>query len=350
MKYIFIVYTLLLISLVSCSSSRNKTVTSIQPSENSNFDSQFNLAFGSCNKHNEPNNLWDDILQTKPDVWVWGGDIVYADTYNMKKLARLYRKQNEVAGYKELRTEVPVIGTWDDHDYGVNDGGAGYSMKKESQAAFLTFLGIGHNDLRRKQEGVYSSHLYERPEGNIKIIVLDTRYFRTALKKSNEPGKRYEGDTDNKATILGDDQWQWLANELNESTADFNIIVSSIQVLSAEHGFETWGNFPTESKKLENLIRQSAAKGVIILSGDRHLSEFSRKTVKGLDYPLIDFTSSGLTHAYHAYKGEPNQYRVGEVTATESFGLLRFNFETQEVQMQIRGNDHRIYNTLIQTY
>lgn len=185
MKHISIVYTVLFISLVACSSSRNKTVTSIQPSENSNFDSQFNLAFGSCNKHNEPNDLWDDILQTKPDVWVWGGgDIVYADTYNMKKLARLYRKQNEVAGYKELRTEVPVIGTWDDHDYGVNDGGAGYSMKKESQAALLTFLGgVGHNDLRRKQEGVYSSHLYERPEGNIKIIVLDTRYFRTALKK-----------------------------------------------------------------------------------------------------------------------------------------------------------------------
>ena len=34
-----------------------------------------------------------------------------------------------------------------------------------------------------------------------------------------------------------------------DSKADFHIIMSSIQVWSNEHGFETWGNFPHEVDK-----------------------------------------------------------------------------------------------------
>ena len=75
--------------------------------------------------------------------------------------------------------------------------------------------------------------------------------------------------------MLGDKQWQWFSNELISSKADFNIIVSSIQVLSSEHGYESWGTMPNEQTKLFSLIKDSKAEGVIILSGDRHISEFS---------------------------------------------------------------------------
>ena len=118
--------------------------------------------------------------------------------------------------------------------------------------------------------------------------------------------------------------------------------MSSIQILSAEHGFETWGNFPSEVEKLKKLIVFSKAGNVVLLSGDRHISEFSKTIVEGLEYPLVDFTSSGLTHAYEQFKGEPNRFRVGEVVSTESFGILKFDFDKNKVLLEMRGRQNKL--------
>ncbi len=314
------------------------------------FVSDFTIAFGSCNKQNVPNLLWDDVLNSKPNVWIWGGDNVYADTDDMKKLANFYAIQNSVSGYAVLKKSVPVIGTWDDHDYGLNDGGVEFKSKKESQQEFLDFFDVPKNSPRRQQEGVYTAHNYEIPEGSIKILVLDTRYFRTALTKDTESKNRNKPNAYGDGTILGEAQWRWLENELNNSKADFNILVSSVQVLSNEHGFETWGNFPHEVDKLKNIIADSKAKGVAILSGDRHISEFSQTEVEELAYPLIDFTSSGLTHTYTSYSGEPNPYRVGEVVFIVNFGTLDFDFEKKEIIFKLVGDNGTVLGTLEQKY
>lgn len=310
----------------------------------------FTLAFGSCNKHTVDNLLWDDIVLAKPDVWVWGGDIVYADTDDMQKLRSVYDAQNAVLGYKKLKAQIPIIGTWDDHDYGLNDGGVEFKAKKASQIEFLDFMGVPLNSSRRAQEGVYATHDYKFPDGQIKVIVLDTRYFRTGLTPDTETNKRTKPNSYGEGTVLGDIQWEWLQRTLSSSKADFNVIVSSIQVLSNEHGFETWGNFPHEVDKLKRMITESNAKGVLVLSGDRHISEFSRTAVDDLSYPLIDFTSSGLTHAYSKFTEEPNPFRVGEVVSTESFGLLKFNFEKKQVDFQIIGDGGAILGELQQGY
>lgn len=180
--------------------------------------------------------------------------------------------------------------------------------------------------------------------------MLDTRYFRSELIKDEDSEKRYKPTTDSTATVLGEVQWQWLENQLKDSDADFNLIMSSIQVLSGEHGFETWGNFPLEVQKLEHLIVESKAKGVIILSGDRHISEFSRADVADLAYPLVDFTSSGLTHSYSSFSGEPNQYRVGEVVSDKSYGVINLNFENKEAEFKIMGDNGVVLQELKQSY
>ncbi len=318
-----------------------------EPAEN-HFD--FLLAFGSCNKHDKPNRYWDDILAQNPDVWIWGGDNIYADTSDMERLKTLYDKQNEVKEYALLKEKVPIIGTWDDHDYGVNDGGAEFEMKRESQQVFLDFLGVSPTSARRNQEGVYNSHEFELPNGKVKIFVLDTRYFRSGLIKDEDPNKRYKPNADEEATILGAAQWDWFKQELNASDADFNIIVSSIQFLSREHGFETWGNFPLEVEKMEQVIIDSGAKGVFFLSGDRHLSEFSRAKLRGLPYPLIEFTSSGLTHAYTSFDGEPNRFRFGTVVSHTSYGIVGIVFRTGEVCFRMMAENGKIIQEIKQHY
>ncbi len=339
-------FTLLLL-MFSCKPMQNKNKEK-QFAEEVNSD--FTIAFGSCNKTKKNNVLWDDVLAVKPDLWAWGGDIIYADTENMDTLHKMYAAQKNLPSYAEIVDSIPIIGTWDDHDYGLNDGGKEFSAKKGSQQEFLDFMDVPKDSPRRKQEGVYTLHSYNTPKGKVNVIVLDTRYFRTALTEDLEISKRNKPNVYGEGTILGKEQWLWFKDVLTKSDADFNVILSSVQVLSNKHGFECWGNFPHEVDKLKNVIVSSKAKGVILLSGDRHISEFSKTEVKGLDYPLLDFTSSGLTHAYKDFSGEENPFRVGEVVFTESFGVLKFDFEKKKVVFQIVGNNAEVLEKTEQWY
>lgn len=336
------------IFLLGCKTKQVTQINSLDDSKKS--DNVFVVSFGSCNKQYLPNPFWDDILAEEPDVWIWGGDIVYADTDEIDKLKAIYTEQNNKEAYRLLKSKVPVIGTWDDHDYGLNDGGEEFSMKRESQQMLLDFLGVPENDKRRNREGVYASHIYGTAKGKVKVLVLDTRYFRSQLEKDESPNRRYKINSKEEATILGTTQWEWLQNELQTSDADFNLIMSSIQFLSQEHGFETWGNFPKEVEKLNRLIAESKAKGVMILSGDRHISEFSKIKLDGMSYPLIDFTSSGLTHSYAEFTNEPNQFRVSKVTSIPSFGIIRLDFEKKEANLKIMGENGTVYQELKQVY
>lgn len=316
--------------------------------QESNVD--FIIAFGSCNKQNKTNILWKEIIKNEPNLWIWGGDNIYADTYDMTKLKKDYSTLLNNKGYQNLVKNTPIMATWDDHDYGVNDIGYEFNKKKESQQLFLDFLNVEANSERRKQEGIYHSKIIKTTKGTIKVIVLDTRYFRSKLTKSKIKGKRYIPDTSENSTILGEKQWNWLQKELSNSKANFNVIVSSIQFLSAEHGFEKWANFPYEVDKLKNTLVNSKAKNVVLLSGDRHISEFSKTYITGISYPLIDFTSSGLTHAYSNFSGEPNALRIQDVVSEISFGLLKFNFENNSITMQMRGKNNILQQELIQVY
>ncbi|OIQ38259.1 MAG: alkaline phosphatase [Bacteroidetes bacterium MedPE-SWsnd-G1] len=344
----FKILFLTLLVVVACKNTEQK---SIKTNVEEPFKSDFTIAFGSCNNQNEENYFWKEILKSNPHVWLWGGDIIYSDTYEMAILKENYAVQKEDKIYADFISKVEVMGTWDDHDYGINDGGTEYPKKAESQQLFLDFLDIPDNSPRRQRPGVYHSKTFVVGKNAVKVIVIDTRYFRTSLT-NNDDGtyKRYKPNTYGEGTILGAAQWEWLEKELKNSNANFNVILSSIQVLSGEHGWETWGNMPHEVDKLTDLLKSSKAQNTILLSGDRHISDFSKKSVEGLSYPLIDFTSSGLTHSATNNLGEDNKYRVGELVNQQSFGILKFNFESNTVLMEMRGNNNELQQSIKEQY
>jgi alkaline phosphatase D len=308
------------------------------------------IAFGSCNDQNLVNPLWDDILVHKPSYWIWGGDNIYSDTDDMDLMKSHYDDLLNDTMYQNLRHDLKILGTWDDHDYGLNDGGLEFEVKRESQQLFLNFLNVSHDDIRRSRDGIYHTEMIKTLKGDIKFIILDTRFFRSALSPSKEPNMRYQPNKEGEGTLLGSEQWDWLENELATSNANFNVIVSSIQVVSKEHGYEKWANMPHEIKKLHKIIIKTKPKGIILLSGDRHISEFSKIYLEGLEYPLIDFTSSGLTHSYSNFDKEFNSNRVGHVVSSLSFGLLKFDFDRNMITMQMRGDNDVLQQELIQTY
>ena len=340
----------ILVLILTFNSCNTSPKTDTVPTKKSDNNVDFTIAFGSCNNQVLVNNLWDDIESFDPNVWIWGGDVIYSDTEDMKFLEKNFIKQKNDSTYNSFLKKYEVIGTWDDHDYGLNDGGFEYSKKDSAQQLFLDFLDVPLNDVRRKQEGLYHSKLYTLKEGSINVIVLDTRYFRSNLTLDPETRKKYKPNKLGEGTMLGKKQWLWLENEIINSQASYTIIVSSIQFLASEHGFESWGNMPHEVKKLEKILMLNKDTKTIILSGDRHISEFSSKNILGLSYPLLDFTSSGMTHSYTSFKSEPNKFRIGNVVSDKSFGLLKFNFSKKEVQLEMRGDNNTLFESYTQIY
>lgn len=54
--------------------------------------------------------------------------------------------------YATFVNHTPVIGIWDDHDFGINDGYKDYTYRVQSQQIFLDFMNEPEDSPRRKQE------------------------------------------------------------------------------------------------------------------------------------------------------------------------------------------------------
>ena len=302
------------------------------------------IAFGSCLHQDRAQPIWAPLLAAKPELFLFLGDNIYADTEDMDAMRKMYAQLGEQPGYRKLRKACAVLATWDDHDYGKDDAGAEYPKKKESQQAFLDFFGVPKDSPRRKREGVYHSEVFGPVGKRVQIILLDTRYHRSKLKKDPKlPRNRgqYVANTDEGATILGAEQWKWLAKQL-EVPAELRLICSSVQVIAQEHGFEKWMNFPNERRKLFELIRDKKAAGVIFLSGDRHLAELSSMD-GGAGYPFYDLTSSGLNVANKRFRAvEPNRHRLAIMDVGNNFGMVRIDWGREDgplVALEIHDED-----------
>src|SRR5262245_30701589 len=301
------------------------------------------IAFGSCANQEKPQPIWERVLAAKPELFLFVGDNIYADTEDMREMRAKYAKLGAEAGYRKLLKACPVLATWDDHDYGANDAGAEYPKKRESQVAFLDFFGVPKDSPRRKQEGVYHSAVFGPPGKRVQVILLDTRYFRSPLKKNPKAPRDlgpYVPNTDKGATILGPAQWKWLEARLKEP-AELRLLCSSIQVVAEDHGFEKWMNFPKERERLFQLLRDTKAAGVVVLSGDRHLAELSQMDV-GLGYSLYDLTSSGLNQANTRWRPlEKNRHRVATMNRGNNFGLVTVDWSKADplLSLQIRDED-----------
>ena len=108
--------------------------TKARSSARTNANATSRLVFGSCSKVHLPQPLWPYVRARSPKAWIWAGDAVYGDRFvralpltfeamGPQYLRDVYEEQNAIPEYARLREEVPyLIATWDDHDFGLNDG------------------------------------------------------------------------------------------------------------------------------------------------------------------------------------------------------------------------------------
>ncbi len=302
------------------------------------------IAFGSCYKGKANSNhdpIFDVAVECKPDLFIFLGDNIYGDTSDMKVLEKKYAILGAHRGFQNIVKNTKVLATWDDHDYGVNDGGKSYSKKVESQKIFLDFFNEPKDSVRHQREGIYTSYSFGKNGKVVQIILLDTRYFRDELPKSKAkkaPGTLnwYQPTTDTSKTLLGKAQWEWLEKQL-QVPADVRIIGSSIQMIAHEKGMENWGNVPHERKRFYDLLKKHKAHHTFAISGDVHFAELSKKNLG--NYPLYDLTSSGLNRPQKAWANAINPSRVGKASWETNVGLIEIDWQASSLALKVLGPD-----------
>jgi len=334
MKHFMTILTIVtaILMIVACHSTTPKT-PSLSQDAHSETDTLYphlstsihqpiqRIAFGSCSREDKDQSFWNQIKSTNPDLWIWLGDIIYGDSEDKDVMWSKYQKLFQNIHYQNFIKDIPALGIWDDHDYGINDGGKDFPAKKQNKDLFFDFF----QQPAPPYPGIYRSFHLGQDDRDFKLILLDTRSFK------DKPTPDKKGD------VLGEEQWYWLENDLanDETSSGIIIIASGIQVLSEEHAYETWGQFPEARKRLLNLACAYPNKTFIAITGDRHIAELSKQHLPECGRNWYDLTSSGLTHAWNTFPGEPNKHRVSEVYTDRHFGIIDFDWDAYAVILNI---------------
>ncbi len=290
------------------------------------------IAFGSCYNPNKGDEIWRLIRLFSPNQLILLGDQIYADFHPIYEYMHMngsnpdiirveYDKLYSQKGFNNLLSSLSHgwVSTYDDHDYGKNNGDRTYKFRDEAIALFaeynspfhyvdsITLPDLNTGELRtEKKTGVFSSHTYTFPVYQdktksifrYKVLLLDTR--------SNKDKTGAE-----KGDFLGEQQWRWLQYELSEQAlvdVDLVLLGSGVQILPDDKLVEeSWNEFPQQRERLLSLLSQlSLTRNILMLSGDIHSAEINQMTCLYQDgterqrqeeWRLIELTSSGLSHS-----------------------------------------------------
>ncbi|MBD2842380.1 alkaline phosphatase D family protein [Erythrobacter rubeus] len=312
------------------------------------------LAFGSCNHQSRSQHMWAQIAATNPELFLFIGDNNYGDQgwdgdAALTTLRQAYQTQAQTPELTAFRSQIPMMITWDDHDFGFNDGGASFTYRDWSETIFETFWGA--SDEVKSRPGIYESRTFGTDGRLTQVIMLDTRFFRSDLAMMEYTPERpplgpYVPSEDAAKTMLGGAQWEWLEQELAKP-ADLRVIVSSIQVITDAHNYESWEALPLERAKLYELLAAREDSGMVLLSGDRHAGGIYSDTPEAADGEQIwELTSSSLNYSFSSTERntarEPDPKRLTDFISEENFGLVEIDWDARTFTTSLRGSEGEV--------
>ena len=274
--------------------------------------------------------IFDAIAAKAPDLMVWLGDNLYfqtQDELDPASMAARYRRQRAHPALARLLVAAPQLAIWDDHDYGPNDADMSYVMKGESLTLFRRYWANPSYGLPDAL-GIFGRARW----GDVDLFLLDDRWYRSANKLIDEPGK----------TMFGAQQLVWLRNALVYSHATLKLVANGTQLWNRANRFEGFNHYSYEQKAFADWLVAQRVDGVMFASGDRHFTELLRIERPGA-YPLYEFTSSPLTsrpweQPEAAERANPDVV-PGTLVGKRQFGLIRLTGPAKARRIALESYD-----------
>lgn len=233
--------------------------------------------------------IWQDLVRQRPDLVFFIGDSVYCDdgsqTGTWITPDTMYRRFCEARTTLEIfyvKRLIPILATWDDHDFAQDNTGAWYPQVTEAQRNFQSFFAqSGATEGFRPGPGVAGRF----DAAGQRFLLLDDRSERTRSGSGDRYGQ------------WGRAQEEWLLDEVRTAPGPVWLMNGSQffpqmmfkESVSADH--------PEQLAAVVDAVRERGAK-VLFASGDVHYSELSELEPALLGYRSYEITSS----AVHSFK------------------------------------------------
>lgn len=301
------------------------------------------FAFASC-QHYETGryDAYRHLLAGEPELIVHLGDYIYETSAKREHVLRkhgtpdprsLPEYRRRYANYKldpdlrDAHAHCPWLLTWDDHEVR-NDYAGLHSPDPESSEKFRLRRAAAyqayweHQPLRlraRPQNG--DSQLYTACTFGtlLRVHVLDTRQYRddqACATRTKRGGQQLEEDCaqrlDPARSLLGATQEAWLADQLSQSQARWNVLAQAVMMAPLDqkpgagvsHWSDAWDGYPAARSRLLRALSARRVLNPVVLSGDIHSFWANDLHAEGADSPVVasefvgtSLSSPGLDHA-----------------------------------------------------
>lgn len=220
---------------------------------------------------------WYLLRAERPDLLLLLGDNVYCDSTDPAVAFAAHLRQRSVREFAAVAREVPVLATWDDHDYAGDDTDRTAPGKAD---ALRTFRAVFPDPGAGLPEA--PGTFFRARWGPVELFVLDVRSWRDPNQAPDGPDK----------TILGAAQEAWLLEGLSASRAPFKLVCSGSTFAAVPH--DGWARFTHARARLFQEIARRRVEGVLLCSGDLHRCQVDEHPAPEGGYPLIEVISSGI--------------------------------------------------------
>lgn len=296
------------------------------------------LAWSCCSDPAKPQPLWKNIGLEKPDLYIHLGQrFPLAQSLGLS-VSSIFKLQSLVPEFVIFKSQVPVVGVWDQNDFGnmsPAQNGKNNPDKESSRLSYLESYPLDSAMIDPKQRGIYHSFHLGDSAHKVIIIMLDTHYFRDSLEEVSRPTfpkGPYVASKNSGKTLLGQEQWTWLEQLMKEPAA-LRLLISPTPFITENQGQETWALFPHARKNVLDLLARLKIKNLIILSGNRLHGEFQKLSQK--NFEVYDFTAGGLNRTLPGVD-IPENTRLGPWIEEPNYGLLKINWDARTLTAEIK--------------
>jgi alkaline phosphatase D len=199
---------------------------------------------------------------------------------SLKDYRTRYSQYRLDVGLKKISSQHPMIAIWDDHEIANNsytegaqnhqpEEGDYQKRKSAARQAYYEWIPI------RESQPHYRHFSFGKL---VDLIMLDERLAGRVKQVDSVSDPNFENE---KRSMLGEEQLQWLESELKKSSATWRILGNQVPFsdlqLSAvfptmPKNFDSWDGYPAEKRKLRNFIVENKINDLVFVTGDMHSS------------------------------------------------------------------------------